>query len=246
MNAPLLLLDPGIDPDRLAHAYRAQGWVQIAPFLDAAGAERLRADIESRSEWTLALRAGVDRILAFDPEVRAAMSAAQRQALDKLAAPGEGKALHYLYERIDLIGAAGVMAEAEAATSLGAFARFLSSEAVLGLVRAVTGAAGIGFAQAQATRYAPGHFLTVHNDREDEGGRFAAYVFNLTLVWRPEWGGMLLFHDEAGDVEHGLAPRMNALNLFAVPKRHSVGLVAPFAPRPRHAVTGWFRRAPAS
>jgi hypothetical protein len=243
MSADPLKLHAAIDAGRLARDYAMRGWVQIAPFLDAADAERLRADIESRRAWTLALRAGSDRLLEFEAAGRAAMSAPQRQALDKLAAPGEGGSFHYLYERIKLVGAAGAAAAEEAETPLGAFARFLSSEAVLGLVRAVTGAAEAGFAQAQATRYAPGHFLTVHNDREDEGGRLAAYVFNLTPMWRPEWGGMLLFHDAAGDVEHGLVPRMNALNLFAVPKRHSVGLVAPFAPRPRHAVTGWFRPA---
>ena len=55
----------------------------------------------------------------------------------------------------------------------------------------------------------------------------------------------MLFHGANGDVEHGLVPRMNVLNLFAVPKRHSVSLVAPFAPAPRLAVTGWFRVPPA-
>jgi SM-20-related protein len=239
-------LHSGIDPERFARDYAARGWVQIAPFLAPDDAERLRAEIEARQAWTLSLRAGPSRVVDVEPAARAQMSAPQRQALERLAAPGEGTALHYLYERIQLVGAAGEAVEAELASPLGAFARFLSSDSVLGLARAVTGEDGIGFAQAQATRYGPGHFLTVHNDREEEGGRFAAYVVNLTPGWRPEWGGMLLFHDEAGDVEHGLVPRMNALNLFAVPKRHSVGLVAPFAPRPRHAVTGWFRPAPSS
>lgn len=237
-------LDAAIDLARLARDYAERGWVQIAPFLEAGSAERLRAEIEARTRWALALRAGRSRPIDVEAGACATMSAAQRQALERLAAPVEGTALHYLYERIQLVGATGQAFEEEAATPLGAFARFLSSEVVLGLLRAVTGEDGIAFAVAQATRYAPGHFLTVHNDREEEPGRLAAYVFNLTPGWRPEWGGMLMFHDESGDVEHGLVPRMNALNLFAVPKRHSVGLVAPFAPRPRHAVTGWFRSGP--
>ena len=66
-----------------------------------------------------------------------------------------------------------------------------------------------------------------------------AFVFGLTGKWRPEWGGLLLFHDRAGEVERGLVPGMNALTLFRVPRVHSVSLVAPFAPAPRAAVSGW-------
>lgn len=236
-------LDPAIDASALAAVYAERGWVQVAPFLAAGDAERLRVEIEARNEWTLALRAGAGEGMAIDPGRRAEMGAPQRLALEKLAAPAKESGFHFLYERIRLVTAGGEAAEPEVATPLGTFARFLSSDAVLGLVRTVTGAGSIGYAQAQATRYAPGHFLTVHNDREEDAGRIVAYVFNLTPGWRPEWGGMLMFHDWKGDVEHGLVPRMNALNLFAVPKRHSVGLVAPFAPRARHAVTGWFRPA---
>lgn len=94
----------------------------------------------------------------------------------------------------------------------------------------------------QATRYLPGHFLTGHDDDVAGKGRIAAYVLNLTPAWRTEWGGLLQFHDPAGDVLRGLLPRFNTLNLFTVPQLHSVSLVAPFAASPRYAVTGWIRR----
>ena len=38
-------------------------------------------------------------------------------------------------------------------------------------------------------------------------GRLAAYAFGLTRSWRPEWGGLLLFHDRKGDVSGGFTPR---------------------------------------
>jgi Rps23 Pro-64 3,4-dihydroxylase Tpa1-like proline 4-hydroxylase len=50
-----------------------------------------------------------------------------------------------------------------------------------------------------------------------------------------------MFYDEDGDCIAGFKPRFNALNLFAVPQRHSVSYVPPFAPAGRFAITGWFR-----
>lgn len=72
-----------------------------------------------------------------------------------------------------------------------------------------------------------------------EGG---VYSQNMTKVeWRPDFGGYLLFLNEDGDIEQGFRPRFNALNLFAVPQKHCVSYVPPFAPMGRFAITGWFR-----
>jgi hypothetical protein len=231
-------IGPGIDASLLRDLYAATGRIQIHPFLAPGQAEALRDHLQARADWRLAFRAGAPAS-EIDPDA----SPAQRQALARLAAPPPGKAFHYLFDRIRLTNTAREGAVED--SLLGEFARFLSSAPVIDLLRTITGDRSVAFAQAQATRYAPGHFLTVHNDREDETGRIAAYVLGLTDDWRPEWGGLLLFHDDRGDVEHGLVPRMNALNLFRVPIRHSVSLVAPFAPAPRYSVTGWFRPAPA-
>ena len=65
-------------------------------------------------------------------------------------------------------------------------------------------------------------------------------VFGLTRHWRPDWGGLLLFHDDDGQIDLGLVPAFNVLNLFAVPREHSVSVVAPFAAEPRLTITGWF------
>ena len=51
----------------------------------------------------------------------------------------------------------------------------------------------------------------------------------------------MLFHDAAGDVECGLTPRFNALNIFAVPQLHSVSMVNRAAPYRRYSITGWLR-----
>jgi Rps23 Pro-64 3,4-dihydroxylase Tpa1-like proline 4-hydroxylase len=69
--------------------------------------------------------------------------------------------------------------------------------------------------------------------------RRAAYVFNLTPRWQPDWGGQLQFIGPDGHVAEAWVPRFNALNVFAVPQPHAVSIVAPFAVGARYSVTGW-------
>ena len=64
---------------------------------------------------------------------------------------------------------------------------------------------------------------------------------NLTARWRADWGGMLLFLDDEDHVAEGYMPAFNSLNIFKVPQRHAVSIVAPFAGEPRLSITGWLR-----
>jgi SM-20-related protein len=121
--------------------------------------------------------------------------------------------------------------------------RFNSAEC-LDFARRLTGDDRIAYVDAQATRYLPGHFLNGHDDRHEGAGRLYAYVLNVSPVWRTEWGGLLMFMDEAGDVTETFVPAAGTLNVFRVPQSHAVSMVAPFAGMPRHAVTGWWRTEP--
>src|SRR4030095_15817893 len=88
----------------------------------------------------------------------------------------------------------------------------LNSSAFLDFGRVITGEAGVNRVDAAATWYRPGDFLTLHNDAI--GLRRAAYTLGFTRGWRPDWGGQLLFHDQAGEITRGLMPRFNVLTLF--------------------------------
>jgi Rps23 Pro-64 3,4-dihydroxylase Tpa1-like proline 4-hydroxylase len=167
------------------------------------------------------------------------MQPQQLEGLRKIAGPRTEGTFNYLYDSI-LISDEDNQPR-EQGSLAGEFASFLCSDAVIDLVVEITGEPSIAFADAFASRYGPGDFLTIHHDKKVGSNRLAAYVLGLTPNWRPEWGGMLLFHDAEGDVELGLSPQFNVLNLFGVPQDHSVSLVAPFAPAPRLSVTGWFR-----
>ena len=114
----------------------------------------------------------------------------------------------------------------------------------LDFARRLTGDDRIAYVDAQATRYLPGHFLNGHDDRHEGAGRLYAYVLNVSPVWRAEWGGLLMFLDEAGDVTETFTPAAGTLNVFRVPQSHAVSMVAPFAGAPRYSVTGWWRTEP--
>lgn len=121
---------------------------------------------------------------------------------------------------------------------------FLNSEDTLEKVRRITGMQDIQSASAQVTRYTPGHFLTRHNDLHETEHRRVAYVLNFTESWHPDWGGLLQFFEQDGTPKDAWAPQFNSMVLFDVKHVHSVTYVAPFAPKPRLSVTGWFRATP--
>ncbi len=96
-------------------------------------------------------------------------------------------------------------------------------------------------ADAQATFYRPGDFLTLHDDDKPGADRRAAYTIGFTRQWRSDWGGQLLFHEKDGAIRRSYLPSLKGLNLFQVPQDHSVAPVAPFATAPRLSVAGWLR-----
>lgn len=118
--------------------------------------------------------------------------------------------------------------------------QWLNSESVLAGIRAMTGHEDINGANAQATRYYPGHFLTRHNDVNDKDNRKVAYVLNFTPNWHPDWGGLLQFYHDNGNPKDTWVPIFNSMALFDVAHPHAVSYIAPFAGNPRISITGWF------
>jgi len=123
------------------------------------------------------------------------------------------------------------------------FARLMNDPATIARFRTLAPGLDIDFADAQATRYNKGDFLTRHDDDVAGKGRELAYVLSLTPDWLPEWGGLLLFNGPDGGIVETFVPSFNTLNLFTVPQPHSVSYVAPYAGAARISVTGWLRKA---
>ena len=196
-------------------------------------------ELAASRAWRLAVNRG-EQIIDFRPETLAAFTPEQWAQLNKAVALGGRYGFQFRYETIRMPKPGGEDSTA-VPPLLSAFTEFLSSPPIVAFMRTLTGADDIAFADAHASRYHPGHFLTAHDDEVTTMGRRAAYVLNLTPEWRLDWGGLLLFHDAQGNVVRGYTPGFNLLNIFSVPQPHSVSWVTPLAGQPRYAVTGWLR-----
>jgi len=199
----------------------------------------LHANLRARDDWRQVVNSG-DKVFDLDRATRAKMTPAQIAALDASVHAGAREGFQYRFESIRVPDDAAARADSD--DVLAALATFLSGDEARDLLRTVTGHADIAFADAQATAFSPGDFLTGHDDEVAGKGRRAAYVLGLNPRWRIEWGGLLLFHTSADRVGEGWSPGFNTLALFAVPQAHSVSLVTPSAAYRRYSVTGWLRR----
>jgi Rps23 Pro-64 3,4-dihydroxylase Tpa1-like proline 4-hydroxylase len=224
-----------VDAEALATRFQERGRVQIADFLTRDSATELLQELRESLVWRLTANRA-DQVIDFRAEVLAAFGPAEWEKLNKAVTLGGRYGFQFLYEAIRLRGD-----EAAAVPRLAAFQQFMSSPAMVELLNRLTGARDIVFADAHASRYSAGHFLSSHDDKSPEMGRRAAYVLNLSADWRVDWGGLLLFQDADGNIAQGFTPSFNSLSIFAVPQQHNVSWVTPLAPEPRYAVTGWFR-----
>lgn len=231
-------INPNLDLDALARGYAADGRVRIYSLLANDDAAALLADLVARQDWWQLINTD-DDVIELDRAARVRMSAKRRTALDNEVYARARGGFQYRYEALRVPEDEDEKEERDDA--LSDFASLMSSEPMLAVLRAITGCDDISFSDGHATAYGPGDFLTCHDDDVAGKNRRAAYVFGLTRNWRPEWGGLLLFHDDEDRMVAGHVPRFNTLDLFSVPRRHSVSLVTPAAPTRRYAVTGWLR-----
>lgn len=231
-----LRLSPALDAGALSKAFLARRRLHIPGLLDPDSADRLVAAMEAFDDWRVSVSAGGE-VFELPLKERVAAEPGKQGWIDGARIDGAEPRMQYIFDtrRLDM--------EPEDAPrdAVSAVPGFLNGPDFLAFVRTVTGDDRIDFADAQATRYRPGHVLTGHDDAAEGRNRLYAYVLNLTRDWRADWGGVLAFEGADGHIGEGFAPAFNALNIFAVPMRHAVTQVAGFAPRDRLSITGWLR-----
>jgi Rps23 Pro-64 3,4-dihydroxylase Tpa1-like proline 4-hydroxylase len=216
--------------------YAADRSVSIPGFLTAVYADALTAELEASEEWLEIFRAG-DKVYEMPQAAYAALDEGQKNALRVKIEDAARDALQYRYRAVRVSEDEGERARRGLLVDL--FADLMNSPAMLQFLRSVTGRDDIVFADAQATDYRGGDFLTTHDDAIEGKDRVAAYVFSLTRRWQADWGGLLMFED--GERVSGFIPDFNALRLFSVPSKHHVSLVVPWAGERRLSITGWLR-----
>jgi SM-20-related protein len=239
MSPPVRFAD-SLDVKAIARVYASAGRVHIRPILTEESAQRVYICLQNEVPWQLSLNDG-ERPVGRDGASFDALPAADRARVFEAVYANAARRFQYIYNNLSLsdLHEQGEMRDLYAMRVL----EFLNSPEFLDFARKVTGAPSIALADAQATCYRSGHFLTRHDDLAHGKKRIAAYVLNFTPRWVADWGGILQFIDSDGHIAEGYTPVFNALNLFRVPQPHSVSLVTPFAQAPRLSITGWLREA---
>lgn len=234
-------LNPAIDRAPLAQTFAENGRVRITDVLSEDSARGLMTMVEQDTPWGMAWQAGAEgphyttaQMINANPQQ--AMASIQSNAYQAMQRGDYG----FQYASYPMLQA--YMQQWQPGSVQDYVLEHINDAPLLNLVREVTGMAELIKADAQATFYAPGHFLAQHDDSHVGQGWRVAYVLGLCPIeWQPDWGGYLNFFDDAGDIVAGWRPRFNTLSLFRVPQQHHVSFVPPFAPVGRFAITGWFR-----
>ncbi len=233
-----IALNADVSTAAAAQALKARGRARVADVLTDAAARALH---EALSGDAITWRRSLDNPANVDVPVAVfeGQPADEQARLIAMVHEGARDGFQYVYDRFRIgHGVATGEAMPDALSDLHAL---FNGEPWLDFARRLTGDERIRHVDAMATRYGPGQFLNGHNDQHEKAGRLYAYVLNLCPRWRAEWGGLLLFKDEAGEVVETFTPGFNVLNVFAVPQAHAVSMVTPFASAPRLSITGWWR-----
>lgn len=234
-----LAINPEHDPQALHQAFTATGRLQVPNFLQADSAEYLSQLITGNDTWYLSYNEGDQNYESLAADFDALAPVQQHRFMSKLYARARDGfqycfKQYYITKSLELGENKG--------HPLHQCQDFVNSPAYLDFMRTLTGSDEIRLSDCYASLYDRGHFLTEHNDLHHQHDRVAAFVISMTRDWNPNWGGYLAFFDEQGNVQEAFKPTFNTLNIFSIPRRHAVQMVAPFAGHARTSLLGWLQR----
>jgi SM-20-related protein len=232
------MFNPALDVKALAERYREKNRLQIRDLFVPELADRMFHCLTRELAWGVVYNEGETVVRLSRDDLRA-MPQEERARRVGAATRRARMEFQFVYHAHPMVE------DYRAGKDKGHFIRdifeCINSHPMLDFIHAVTGISSVIKANAQATLYAPGHFLTRHNDGADEKmNRRIAYVLSFTKGWHPDYGGLLQFYDDRNEVTDVFVPRFNTLSIFTVPQYHAVSCVAPYAPLGRLAITGWF------
>jgi len=217
-------------------AFTEAGRCRIDDFLEPDLAERLHTELSEGMNYDVAYACSPTPKLVSTAEwqaMKAPTRAALTGQLKARASEGQGF-LYCTYLAKRRVGATS--RDDEFITSIFSF---WGGEVMRKLVADLTNLTVQG-AESQFTRFTAGQYLTRHRDTLVGNTRRLAFVLSLSKGWHPDWGGLLHFYDDGGEIQETWIPRFNTLQIFDIQQIHGVSLVAPCAPRGRYSLTGWF------
>lgn len=231
------MLNPDLNASVLAAEFTRRKRIQIRNALQPAAAEQIADVLKTKTKWMLAFNRGPQAMTMSQEEIGALGKPGISSLMQECLRNAE-TGFQYVYSSYPIVDA--IVNGRDVGHPLHGVLEAINAPPFRQFVERVTGVSGLIKADGQATLYSKGNFLTFHNDFDAKNKRRIAYVLNFTRTWRSDWGGLLEFYDDQGNVDLGLPPRFNVLNLFLVPANHAVTYVTPFAKEGRYSITGWF------
>ena len=232
-----LTINPTLELNAARAVFKKRGRVLLPQFLTAPQAQMLSESLSDSGHFHLTMNRADDSVTNIKPEEVVRAGEEFQRGLMSAVFSASSSGFRYFYGQFEFDK------HLDEASPMGNLSRivwhFFQSSAFLGAIGKIIGVPNLVRTSAQASRYAPGHFLTRHDDDVVNSGRRAAFVLYLTPQWQADWGGLLQFIDRDGHVAEAYTPTFNALALFKVPTAHAVSMVTPLAPYPRIAISGW-------
>ena len=239
MEDSLFKINPSHDFEAYGATLQSTGRLQIRDFLVPESAEYLYEIHIGNREWNLTYNEGDNHYESPARDLQG-MSAIQKQQFMANIYNRARTQFQYVFYQYYITQA--VELNEQPGHPLHKVHEFVNSDYFLDRMRKLVGDDTVAKADSYASNYAPGHFLTAHDDRHERHQRVAAYTIGMTREWNKNWGGYLSFYDDTDNVIEAFAPSFNTLNLFLVPQTHAVQLVSPFAGANRISYLGWLQR----
>lgn len=234
-----LRINAQLDPVALNAELQETGRIQIPNFMEAATADYLYTLLKENRDWYITYNEGEENYESPMAEFQALDPAKKRQFMSRVLSSAR-QGFQFLFRQYYISRA--VENGENPGHPLHAMMDFVNSESTLQWMRTLTGQEQIRRSDSYASLYAPGDFLTTHDDLHGSHDRVAAYVISMTKDWNPNWGGYLAFFDEEDNIEQAFMPSFNTLNLFLIPQKHAVQMVSPFAGTMRTSYLGWLHQ----
>lgn len=234
------LINPDLDLNKIQSTFKEKGYVVIDNYLKDKAANKLNNYFTNEMPpdwWSVATfpSKNSDKVSYFRnvPEENINIQNARQHSIEAF---GKNQFSYSFYRTLD-----DHFKECECIECQ--VREFLDSNESLDFISKATELNIKGSNEVFTACYLPGDFLSPHQDSPN--GKIG-FVLQLTKNWRPEYGGLLHFLNDDGDVvENVEVPKFNSLTLFLLPedkgKLHYVSNVNPGAPGLRLSLTGWFK-----
>lgn len=234
-----MTLTPRTDVDvaALKAEFADKGFVKIDDFIDEPSSRELIKNLPPAADrWQMTFRRD-GRVEALEANRMQSMTERNRVKLSNEIYSAALNGPQFVYQKISLDEAA---TEAANKDEKGLLVReMLNSDAVLSLVKSVSGEEGLTRALSDATYFVRNQF----KNREmgpDDGAVHVGFELYLTSPWREDFGGFLNFYDDDGNILDAVYPRFRQLVLYRLPRAHGVSALAPFCNALRFSISGSF------